>query len=109
MWGKYMKKYPVIYDGEEYEVRWKRDFLLPYIKMKLYKKNGILWRFRPVCIVNEDVLCNYYYLDDRAENYRVEEVKCLMTHYWLEKKKNEEDSNTIEKQKEVLRKWDGVI
>lgn len=109
MWGKYMKKYPVIYDGEEYEVRWKRDFLLPYIKMKLYKKQGILWSFRPICIVDEDALSNYYHIDCRDENYRIEEVKCLMTYYWFQKKETENKYNTIKKQKEALRKWDGVI
>lgn len=105
-----MKKYPITYKGEFYEVRWE-DSCIPYItiykvktskflKLKIYKEVFIEYEFKINKYIN--------ILSDHP-NYHIEQAK---TAFKLWEHKTEcKIKSTLSKQKQqqILKEWDGII
>ena len=112
---KDLKKYPVTYKGEKYEVRW--EPVSDYdesLKLTIYKVERKQWLFgiktiyTPVFYEYQSVIkirLEYYYRNMSKEDLYINEVKALFDFYEedLKKKKLEKE------QKERLEAWDGVI
>ena len=109
-----MKKYPVIYKGKEYEVRWEEYYgfteLVIYevkiinifgkLKTKTYKE-----KFKEY----EKVIKEFVSISSSDPNYYIEEVKELFKIWEADehcKKYGEEIENN---KKQALAEWDGVI
>ena len=104
-----MKKYPVIYNGKEYEVRWSTLFYVDYLTIYEIKKIfGIKYRTE-IYSEKEDTInkilnnIDKSYKDD--PNYYIEEIKCLFRQVEIEN----DIYKTKSKQKQALKEWDGVI
>ena len=107
--GKIMKKYTVIYNGKEYEVRWSTLFYVDYLTIYEIKKIfGIKYRTE-IYSEKEDTInkilnnIDKSYKDD--PNYYIEEIKCLFRQVEIEN----DIYKTKSKQKQALKEWDGVI
>lgn len=104
-----MKKYPVIYKGKEYEVRWEEDtfsFLTIYEvkEIKIFKKikfKEYIEKYYSFTSTVQELVT----VSDDDPNYHIEEIKTLFK-MWEELLSIE---NVIEKQEQSLEEWDGVI
>ena len=110
---KQLKKYPVKYKGQKYEVRWEgHEYGRPYLC--IYKVTNILGIKIYKHIYNQYT----YYLDDLLEDLHkpsdpndiyIEEVKMLFK-LWEQKQEREEAKNRTQRNKEnALKEWNGVI
>lgn len=111
-----MKKYPVIYKGKEYEVRWefniistdlviyevKTNYIFGKIKRKTYKekyRKNEMW----VELEKETIL------SEKDPNYYIKEVKMLFKMWEAKLKEKEELEETYRIKEQALAEWDGVI
>lgn len=131
-----LKKYPVKYQGEEYEVRWKVSDLYKYvseldirsedIKLELYKvedRQGItrllgdkkyievhhIWKDSvPMAAVLTGMI---EHIEDFVidEDLFITEATILIMDYDRELNKIKQELNLDQKQKEKLYQWDGII
>lgn len=108
-----MKKYPVIYKGKEYEVRWNTVFYIDYLTIYEVKKIfGIKYRkeiySEEECDIKK-ILNNLDNFDEDDPNYYIEEIKCLFIQMEIENAIYKRQKQTKNKQEQVLKEWDGVI
>lgn len=114
-----MKKYPVIYKGKEYEVRWTQaslvgstfyDSITIYevkeinifgIKIKRYKEKFSEYEHHIKELI-DDILST-------DPNYYIEEVKTLFKFWELCIKKEKEKQEISRAKIKSLEEWDGVI
>lgn len=107
-----MNKYPVIYKGKEYEVRWEDEFIRKISIYEARKIFGIKYfkniYTEPIAIVDKYIK-EFFRISNDDPNYHIEEAKCLF--YMMESKKEKEERQRIIKnmQKKELEEWNGVI
>lgn len=108
-----MKKYPIIYKREKYEVRWESDLLFDCVT--IYKEDRILGikYYKQVYSIDEHYLRIYLneigIYKEQNNNFYIDEVKYLfklMEEDILAKELRVKREKT---QKEKLKEWDGVI
>lgn len=131
-----LNKYPVMYQGEEYEVRWEASDLYKYvseldirsedIKLVLYKvedRQGITRflgdkKYREVHYIWKDSIPMAAVLIgmiEHTEDFIVDEdlfiteATVLIMDYDRELNKIKQELNLDQKQKERLAQWDGII
>lgn len=112
-----MKKYPIIYKGKEYEVRWEQASLVCntlYDSITIYEVQKIkilgikIKRYIEKFSEYQHNIDNHIYPLSN-QNYYIEEVKTLFNIWELqtqEKRKKQEES--VAKLR-TLEEWDGVI
>lgn len=124
--SKNIKKYPIFYQGEKYEIR---------IEEKWYKEpfyNCQCWEYIVIYkstigyhlsrIFNNDKIFQYkrysvklsylkekYFLTESDENYYIDLFKYAFKDYLNEYKEDIDDEITNNKQIKALKNWDGVI
>lgn len=107
-----MKKYPITYKGELYEVRWENLGWFPAIF--IYKETTSKFLKRKVY---KEVYCEYEYNIDKHlkniqednPNYYIEQAKTIFKLWELDME-NKVKSKLIEQNKQkTLTEWDGVI
>lgn len=102
-----MKKYPVIYKGNKYEVRWEEDI---YNCITIYEvKDGIFKRYKEIYSILEEIVIEVLYLSKNDPNYYIEEIKKAF-EFWERRQKTQKEKELIEANKQKsLEEWDGVI
>ena len=106
-----MKKYPVTYKGQIYEVRWEdarwfpaimiyKQITLKFLKLKIYKQ--IYYEY--TCDINKHIA-----IEKSNPNYYIEQVKTIFYLYeqFLENKKQSQQIESIKQQ--TLSNWDGIL
>lgn len=114
-----MKKYPVIYKGKKYEVRWTQiayiDRLIVY---QVYKIFGIKFFERIYRMDEYDINFELMHeskadksnlLPKETPEYRIEQVKCLFRNMEKDLYKIRKEQELKTQQKQALKEWDGVI
>jgi hypothetical protein len=102
-----MKKYPVTYKGQLYEVRWKdagwfpaimiyKQITLKFLKLKIYKQIY----YEHTCDINKHIA-----IQKSNPNYYIEQIKELFRLYEEDIKQTEIES--IKQQ--TLSNWDGIL
>ena len=109
-----MNKYPVIYKGKEYEVRWEIIGIHKHLTIYEVKERNIL------NIIKRKTYIRKYYnysfcvqeliaIPDDDPNYHIEEVKTLFKMWETELQEEENENNIKRKKMQALAEWDGVI
>lgn len=110
-----LKKYPVKYKGQKYEVRWEGfEYGKHYIRLCIYEVTNIfgikIYKYRYdnyQCYIDE-LLEELHIPSDHNEIY-IEEIKMLFK-LWENKQEREEAKNRVKRNKEnALKQWNGVI
>ena len=121
-----IKKYPVFYQGEEYEIRieeiWYKEPFYDYLCWEYIVIYRSTVGYHLSKIFNKDAVFRYkrysvrlnyikekYHLTESDENYYVDLFKCAFKEYLNEHKKDIDDEITNNKQIKALENWDGVI
>lgn len=108
------KKYHVIYNGQEYEVRWAKKADTPidklvccrYDYMCIYKVKKKIFKIRiPVFRRREDQIAAYIENKKQTPYFYIAEIKELFSMYKYELNKKEMKRN----QEKSLAEWDGII
>ena len=113
-----MKKYPVTYKGNKYEVRWEegiegnRIVIYEVIEGIKFKERVIFKRFKTykcVCSINEETIDEVIHMSKNDPSYYIEEIKKLF-EFWERKQKYNREAEKIKANKlKALDEWDGVI
>ena len=111
-----MKKYPVIYKGKEYEVRWEErivDYRCRPKALVIYEVTAskILKRkkYKYVYMEYRSELFCYAHLQKDDPDFYIKEVKRLFEFYEEYEKEKREKEMIESNKKKALAEWDGVI
>lgn len=108
-----IKKYPVFYNGEEYEIRIENGALLDYVYIYKVKKHYIfnikITRHIQVYDVVLDALVNYNKIAKTSEDYYIKIFKTAFEMYLRSIKIESEKKGLKNKQLAALQEWDGFI
>ena len=115
-----MKKYPVIYQGKEYEVRWEQEVccgitsdtkivmyeVVSYTSFFTHKKKNKYKRLDAyyACNINE-----LYDLSQNDEDLYVKQAKYAILEFFKEIEEDKQQKVLEESQKQKLEEWNGVI
>ncbi len=116
--NKTIKKYPIFYQGEEYEIRIER----PYFKLWnftkyvcIYKVTRKKWFWKEklsyelVDNIELDFFNCYEDIDPKSETYYIELFKAAFNLYLRYENKKLEGEKIESTQLNKLKEWDGVI
>lgn len=103
-----MKKYPVMYKGEEYEVRWKQMFGIPHVTLYKVKKLFKIKRCKYVYGEIEIILDDLYGIDSFNINYRISQAEAIVCKYDKIMENNIKKNKLEFEQAVMLSGWDGV-
>ena len=113
-----MKKYPVTYKGNKYEVRWEdgiegnRMVIYEVIEGVKFKERVIFKRFKTYkCVysINEERIDEILYISKNDSNYYVEEIKKLFKLWERSQEYNREVENIRVNKLKALEEWDGYV
>ena len=115
-----MKKYPVIYQGKEYEVRWEQEVccgvvldakiviyeVVPYTSFFTHKKKNKYKRLDAyyACNLNE-----LYDLSPNDEDLYIKQAKYAVLAFLQEIEAEKQQKALEDAKKQKLKEWDGVI
>ena len=111
-----LKKYPITYKGQKYEVRWEgMEYGADHITVCIYQVTKYIFGIKTY----KYIYGNYeYYIKDILEDSKItydskdiyiEEIKMLFK-LWETRKEIDEEKERIKRSKEnALKEWNGVI
>lgn len=103
-----MKKYPVIYQGKEYEVRWEKDSFLSTIRVYevLPRK---FFKYKKLNSFYTHAVHALYDLKFEDEDLYIKEVQCVIKMTLEEIETDNKLKILEETRKQKLKEWDGVV
>ena len=107
-----MKKYPVTYKGNKYEVRWEEGICGDRISIYELVESRIFKRFKTYeCVYSlpEETIDEVMYMSKNDPMYYIEETKKLF-EFWERSEKRKQEEEKIEANKlKSLEEWNGYV
>lgn len=108
-----IKKYPVFYQGEEYEIRIENGEISDYVYIYKVKKHHIfnikITRHIQVYMELLDFIVNYNKIVKTSEDYYVKIFETAFEMYLISIKIESKEKELKNKQLTALQEWDGII
>ena len=104
-----MKKYPITYKNERYEVRWQTSGWFPHII--IYKETTFLniKIYKEIFSRHEYIVNEYISLSENDPNYYIEQAKTIFKLWEQSETYKNNKELTRQAQQQKLAEWDGVI
>ena len=103
-----MKKYPITYKNELYEVRWEGT-CIPYITIYKVSKFLKLKFCKGIFSVNEYRIAEHINIPTDHPNYHIEQIKTIFKLWEQETEEKIKSALAKQKQQQTLKEWDGII
>ena len=106
-----MKKYPVTYKGELYEVRWETLGWFPIITIYKETTSRFLKRkiYKKIYVEYESIIDKHITISRNDPNYHIEQVKTIFKLFEQETEAKIKSDLSKQKQQQALAEWDGII
>ena len=107
-----MKKYPVTYKGNKYEVRWEQHLYSYNISIYEVIPGRIFKRFKTYkCVysIPEETIDEVMHMSENDSNYYIKEIKKLFEFWERNQEYNREVENIKANKLKALKEWDGYV